>query len=204
MPNYSPPLFFRILSPLYQFSIIALLTVATLGSVQAAMPAKQSALPVPPPVAAVPWQVSNQASAGKNVANPATAKPTLADLLPELINADTVPKVLAKFTPPVSEAQIVNSDYLGLNAPQIALAGLVTVRLLSELPGTDLFLLFNANPRVNEPSLLSASVVPALTKAESRVQVKLTDTTNLLLIARANGLWYKVSSEVKIAQKVKK
>lgn len=207
MPNYCPALFVRIFHSLCPLSVIALLAVATLGGAQAATPTKPSAVPVPPPIAAVPWKMSKPATAGKNVTNPAasaTAKPSLAALLPELINADTVPKVLAKFTPPVSEAQIVNSDYLLLDAPQIASAGLITVHLLSELPGTDVFLLFNTLPRVDEPSLLAASVVPALSKAETRVQVRLADTTTLLLIARANGMWYKVTSEVKIAQKVRK
>lgn len=126
-----------------------------------------------------------------------------ARLLPELINADTVPNVLAKFTPPVTEAQVVNSDYLLLDAPPIALAGTITVHLLSEVPGTDLFLLFNAKPRANEASLLSANSIPPLAKAEVRVPVRLTTSTDLLFIARANGRWYKVSSEVKIAQKDK-
>lgn len=125
-------------------------------------------------------------------------------LLPELFNADTASGVLAKFVPPASEAEIVNSDYLFLDAPPIALAGPFTVRLLSDLPGTDLFLLFNAKPRANEASLLSAGFIPPLTKAEVRVPVKLSTTTELLFIARANGRWYKVRSEVKIAQKDKK
>ncbi len=147
-----------------------------------------------PDQAVVPWQTIG-APAGKTV---------LSGLLPELFNIDTVPKVLAKFTPPVTDAQVVHSDYLLLDAPPIALAGPITVRLLSEIPGTDLFLLFNAKPRANEPSLLSASAVPPLTKAEIRIPVRLTATTELLLLSRANGLWYKVLSEVKIAEKDRK
>ncbi|MDZ7657214.1 MAG: hypothetical protein U0997_14880 [Sulfurimicrobium sp.] len=149
----------------------------------------------PAPVqAVVPWQTVG-APAGKGA---------LSGLLPELVNLDTVPMVLAKFTPPVTEAQIVNSDYLLLDAPPIALAGPVTVHLMSEIPGTDLFLLFNAKPRANEPSLLSASAVPPLTRAETRISVRLAATTELLLISRANGVWYKVISEVKIAEKDRK
>lgn len=149
-------------------------------------------------ITAVPWVAANKAGAA-----PSTTAPS-SRLLPELFNADTAPNVLAKFTPPASEAQVVNSDYLLLEAPPIALAGPITVHLLSELPGADLFLLFNAKPHAKEASLLSANFIPPLTKAEVRVPVKLTTTTDLLFIARANGRWYKVSSEVKIAQKDKK
>lgn len=134
----------------------------------------------------------------------AAARTPFSELLPELINADTVPKVLAKFTPPVTEAQVVNSDYLLLDAPPIALAGLSTVHLKSELPGTDLLLLFNAKPQAKQPSLLSANPIAPLAKAEINVPVRLAATTELLLIARANGRWYKVSSEIKIAQKDRK
>jgi len=147
-----------------------------------------------PDQAVVSWQTIG-APAGKAA---------FSGLLPELFNADTVPMVLAKFTPPVTEAQVVNSDYLLLDAPPIALAGPITVRLLSEIPGTDLFLLFNAKPRANEPSLLSASMIAPLTKAETRIPARLAATTELLLLSRANGLWYKVRSEVKIAEKVRK
>lgn len=147
-----------------------------------------------PDQAVVPWQT---------IGAPAS-RAAFSDLLPELFNIDTVPNVLAKFTPPVTDTQVVHSDYLLLDAPPIALTGPIIVRLLSEIPGTDLFLLFNAKPRANEPSLLSASAVPPLTKAETRIQIRLTATTELLFIARANGRWYKVQSEVKIAEKDRK
>lgn len=152
----------------------------------------QTAAPAPGKAATKPAVVANAA---------ATAKTPFAALLPELINADTVPKVLAKFTPSVTEAQVVNSDYLLLDAPPIAPAGLTTVHLKSELPGTDLFLLFNAKPRAKEPSLLSATPIAPLAQPEIRVPVRIDATTDLLLIARANGLWYKVRTEIKIAEK---
>lgn len=156
----------------------------------------------------VPWQSAGKSDPERSAHKPSGAAPegktALSGLLPELLNTDTVPMVLAKFTPPVTEERVVNSDYLLLDAPQIALAGPVSVRVLSEIPGSDLFLLFNAKPRANEPSLLSASMIPPLTRAETRMTVKLTATTKLLLISRANGLWYKVLSEVKIAEKDRK
>lgn len=156
--------------------------------------------------AAAPAPVASQTTGTAQAANKTTTavRTPFSELLPELINADTVPKVLAKFTPSVTEAQVVNSDYLLLDPPPIALAGLTTVHLKSELPGTDLFLLFNAKPQANEPSLLSATPIAPLAKAEIKVPVRLAATTDLLLITRANGRWYKVSTEIKIAQKDKK
>lgn len=118
-----------------------------------------------------------------------------------LFEADIPDKVLALLQPPVANTQIPPSDYLLLDAPPIAQEGAVSVRLMSEIPGTNLFLLFNNTPRLNQPSLLSVQEIPSLTKADVRVSVQLFNTTELLLVARANGRWYKVVSEVKVAQK---
>ncbi len=121
--------------------------------------------------------------------------------MPDLIKADTLDKVLPLFSPPVTKTQIVKSDYLLLDVPPIALAGTIPVRLMSELPGTEFFLLFNTTPRPGEPSFLIAQDAPALTKPDVRVNIKLSNSTELLLVVRANGIWYSVSSDVKIAQK---
>ena len=106
--------------------------------------------------------------------------------------------------PVFAEGQLVGSDYLWLDAPPIALSGSITVHLVSEIPGTDLILLLNKKPRADEASLLSAHIIPPLMKAEVRTPITLTSTTDLMFIARANGRWYKVSSEVKVAVKSKK
>lgn len=124
--------------------------------------------------------------------------------LPELYNADSLPTILGKFNPQIAEGQLVGSDYLWLDAPPIALSGSITVHLVSEIPGTDLILLLNKKPRADEASLLSAHIIPPLMKAEVRTPITLTSTTDLMFIARANGRWYKVSSEVKVAVKSKK
>lgn len=126
---------------------------------------------------------------------------TVSALQAELFEADTLDKVLAKLQPPVTLAQLAQSDYLLLDVPPVALAGIIPARVMSEIPGTDLLLLFNATPRLKESSLLAVQEIPPLAKADVRVSVKLTHSTGLLLVARANGRWYKVTSEVKVAQK---
>jgi predicted secreted protein len=123
------------------------------------------------------------------------------EMLPDMIKADTLDKVLALFKPAINKTQIVASDYLLLDSPQIAPAGLLSVHLMSELPGTELFLLFNSRPATDEPSFLAAQAVPNLGKLDKRIKIKLSKTSDLLFIVRAGGRWYSVSNEVKIATK---
>lgn len=125
----------------------------------------------------------------------------LDDLLPEIIKADTVDKVLALFKPGVSKDQLIKSDYLLLDSPPIAAAGIMPVRMMSELPGTEFFLLFNTTPALGEPSFLVAQAIPNLAKADIRVKIKLTKSSDLLMIVRAAGRWYSVSNDVKVATK---
>jgi predicted secreted protein len=123
------------------------------------------------------------------------------EMLPDMIKADTLEKVLALFKPAVNKTQIVASDYLLLDSPQIAAAGILSVHLMSELPGTELFLLFNSTPAKDEPSFLAAQAIPNLGKLDQRIKIKLSKTSGLLFIVRAGGRWYSVSNEVKIATK---
>ncbi|MFZ6749304.1 hypothetical protein [Undibacterium sp. Ren11W] len=123
------------------------------------------------------------------------------EMLPDIIKADTLDKVLTLFKPAVNKTQIVPSDYLLLDSPQIAPAGILSVHLMSELPGTELFLLFNNTPAKDEPSFLAAQAIPNLGKLDKRIKIKLKKTSDLLFIVRAGGRWYSVSNEIKIATK---
>jgi predicted secreted protein len=144
-------------------------------------------------------------SAGYSVAQiaPGTTKSAgaLDEILPEIIKADTVDKVLALFKPGVNKDQLIKSDYLLLDSPPIAKAGIMSVRMMSELPGTEFFLLFNTNPSIGKPSFLVAQSIPNLTKADVRVKIKLTRSSDLLMIVRAAGRWYSVTNDVKVAIK---
>jgi len=130
-----------------------------------------------------------------------TPSTSLNDLLPELLKADSIDKVLATFKPTVSKTQLMKSDYLLLDSPAIAPAGLLSVHLMSELPGTDLFLLLNATPAKGEPTVLAAQEIPNRTKADIRVKVKLAKSSELLLVVRAGGKWYNATNDIKIATK---
>ena len=144
-------------------------------------------------------------TAGYSVAQiaPGTTKSAgvLDEIMPEIIKADTVDKVLALFKPGVIKDQLIKSDYLLLDSPPIAMAGIMSVRMMSELPGTEFFLLFNTTPALGEPSFLVAQAIPNLTKADVRVKIKLTKSSDLLMIVRAGGRWYSVANDVKVARK---
>ncbi len=123
------------------------------------------------------------------------------DMLPDIITADTQDKVLALFKPPTSKSQLIKSDYLLLDSPPIAAAGIMSVHMMSEIPGTEFFLLFNSTPAIGEPSFLAALAIPNLSKADVRVKVKLAKSTELTMIVRAGGRWYSVTNDVKIVTK---
>lgn len=145
--------------------------------------------------------------------------------LTELLTLPSLDAVLAKLQPPANKTQITKSDYLLLDVPEIALAGQIEVRMMSEIPGTDLFLLFDnslaggaslggtppgvaaigATPQGVKPPLLAVQPVTASAKAvEAKVRITLTATTELLLLARANGRLVSAVREVKLAVKDKK
>lgn len=126
----------------------------------------------------------------------ANVSPVLEKMMPDLTKADTPAKILPLFSPP-----IVKSDYLLLDAPQIAAAGTVSAHLKSELPGTELFILFNMRPATGEQPFLVDKVIPPLGKPDVSVNFKLTHDAELLLVVKANGKWYSASSDVRIAQK---
>ncbi|MFZ6672742.1 hypothetical protein [Undibacterium sp. Xuan67W] len=126
---------------------------------------------------------------------------SLESLMPDLLKADSADKALSIFKPAVSKTQLVKSDYLLLDSPAIASAGLIQVRLMSELPGTELFLLLNATPAKGEPTVLAAQEIPNMSKADIRVKIKLAKNSELLLVVRAGGKWYSVTNDVKVVTK---
>jgi hypothetical protein len=135
------------------------------------------------------------------LASPAKTSSAFAEMLPEMITANTIDKVLALFTPPAAKSQLIKSDYLLLDSPPIARAGLMSVRMMSEIPGTEFFILFNSTPASDEPSFLVAQAIPNLTKADVRVKIKLSKSTELTMIVRAAGRWYSVTNDVKVVTK---
>ncbi|MET3138879.1 putative secreted protein [Undibacterium sp. GrIS 1.2] len=126
---------------------------------------------------------------------------SLESLMPDLLKADSVEKVLAIFKPPVSKTQLVKSDYLLLDNPAIAPAGQIPLHLMSELPGTEFFLLLNATTAKGESAVLAAQEIPNMGKADIRVTIKLAKSSELLLVVRAGGKWYSVTNDIKIATK---
>lgn len=135
------------------------------------------------------------------VTAPTTAAPAQFD---DLFKEKTLEAVLAKLQPPATKDQAVKSDYLLLGLPDIALAGQVSVRMMSEIPGTDLFLLFDGAAQPGQPVLLAAKAIPALSKADVNASVTVTNSTQLLLLARANGRIYSVTRDIKVAVKDRK
>ncbi|MCU6434925.1 thiosulfate oxidation carrier protein SoxY [Undibacterium sp. Jales W-56] len=130
-----------------------------------------------------------------------TPPPTLDSLLPELMKAESVDKALSLFKPAPNKTQIVKSDYLLLDSPPIALAGVIPVHLMSEIPGTEFFLLLNTNPPQGESSFLAAQSIANLAKADIKVKIKLAKNTEILLLVRAGGKWYSVTNDVKVVTK---
>ena len=125
----------------------------------------------------------------------------LEEMIPELQKTKTVDQVLGLMRPSVSKTQLIKSDYLLLDAPPIAKPGIVSIRMMSEIPGTEFFMLLNTAPAQDESAFLSLQKIPNLGKADVRTKVKLQKHTNLLLLAKAGGQWYSVESDVKITTK---
>jgi predicted secreted protein len=125
-------------------------------------------------------------------------------LLTELFKANTLDTSLMKLQPPVNAKQVLKSDYLLLDAPDIVLAGPVPIRMMSEIPSTDLFMLFDKNPQPGQPALLAAMIIPAFTMADISIPLTMTANTELLMLARANGRVFSASREVKLALKDRK
>jgi len=141
-------------------------------------------------------------SAGLAQTNKTGSTPvTLDALIPDLIKADTLDKTLPLISPTLNKNSLVKSDYLFLDSPAIAAEGLVSIHLLSEIPGTEFVLLFNMTPATGEPSLIFAKSIPNLTKADIKLKAKLSKNAELLMIAKAGSRWYSVTNDVKIATK---
>lgn len=123
------------------------------------------------------------------------------ELVTEMQKAESIDKALGMLQPPITKAQLTKSDYLLLDAPPIALPGKIKVRLMSELPGTELFVLFNNKAQPKEPAVLVAKLIPANAKSDAQIEITLDRTTELLLLAKVGGRYYSVTREVKIAAK---
>lgn len=123
------------------------------------------------------------------------------ELVSELMSAENVDKALALLQPSVTKAQIAKSDYLLLDTPPIALPGKISVRMMSELPGTELFILFNNKAKAKQPAVLAAKLIPVSAKPDVRVEVVVDNTTELMLVAKAGGKFYSAAREIKIGAK---
>lgn len=123
------------------------------------------------------------------------------DLIPEMTKAGTVDAVLAMMRPAVSKTTLTKSDYLLLDSPTIALAGIMSIRMVSEIPGTEFFLLFNQTPAEKEPMFIAAVSTPGIGKAEAKIKAKFSKNADLLLVVKAGGRWYSVANDIKIATK---
>jgi len=123
------------------------------------------------------------------------------DLIPEMTKAGTVDAVLAMMRPPVIKTNLIKSDYLLLDSPTIALAGIMTIRMVSEIPGTEFFMLFNQTPADKEPMFITAVSTPGIGNAEAKIKAKFSKNADLLLVVKAGGRWYSVANDIKIATK---
>lgn len=126
---------------------------------------------------------------------------SIEDLIPEMTKAGTVDAVLAMMRPPVSKTTLTKSDYLLLDSPTIAVAGIMSIRMVSEIPGTEFFILFNQTPADKEPMFITAVSTPGIGKAEAKIKAKFSKNADLLLVVKAGGRWYSVANDIKIATK---
>jgi hypothetical protein len=125
---------------------------------------------------------------------------SIEDLIPEMTKAGTVDAVLAMMRP-VSKTTLTKSDYLLLDSPTIAVAGIMSIRMVSEIPGTEFFILFNQTPADKEPMFITAVSTPGIGKAEAKIKAKFSKNADLLLVVKAGGRWYSVANDIKIATK---
>jgi|GEM_PF-5056687 len=118
-----------------------------------------------------------------------------------LFKADKPAEIIKLLGISADVAKIPPSNYLLLEVAPIAAPGPIPVRLMSELPNTDLLLLFNRKPRDKEPSLLAAQIVDPGAPAELKTSIEQTHHTELMLIARAAGKLYAVKAPLLLAEK---
>jgi hypothetical protein len=73
--------------------------------------------------------------------------------------------------------------------------------MVSEIPGTEFFILFNQTPADKEPMFITAVSTPGIGKAEAKIKAKFSKNADLLLVVKAGGRWYSVANDIKIATK---
>ncbi len=122
-------------------------------------------------------------------------------LIAAAFKADTLAQVLPLFPPAVTADKLPISDHVLLDVAPIAVAGTIPVRMFSELPGTDLFMLFDTAPRTGQKSLLIAQLLPAGAKPDLKSSITLDHSTSLMLVVRAAGKLYAVKASVLLAEK---
>lgn len=127
------------------------------------------------------------------------------DDIPPLIaaafKADTMAKVLPLFQSAVAPDKLPISDHVLLDVAPIAVGGTIPVRMFSELPGTDLFMLFDTAPRSGQKSLLIAQLIPSGAKPDLKSSITLDHSTSLMLVVRAADKLYAVKASVLLAEK---
>jgi sulfur-oxidizing protein SoxY len=124
-----------------------------------------------------------------------TGKMSFAAINRKLFDAPSVAEALntlpEKLAPEPSNRLMINAPEISANPQRIQ------IHLRSELPGTDLFLLMASS---STPPMIAQFTIPVGTEADVRTEIKLADTTKLLLVVRAAGKLYSVQKEVKIAK----
>jgi hypothetical protein len=141
-------------------------------------------------------------------------------------SAPTLPAMVAQLGAQAAQP----STHLLLDAPDVTLAGPVTIRMKSELPGTSLLLLArgqfiaSTNPAAAEPPRAAPPALAARSHTEApfrklpptvwiasrpikagqtavdRTVVTVDKTTQLTLFVQAQGRWWFVSREIKVGQ----
>ncbi|MDY7539945.1 thiosulfate oxidation carrier protein SoxY [Undibacterium sp. RTI2.1] len=89
------------------------------------------------------------------------------------------------------------SNQLLVDTPEIsAEPGRISIRIRSELPGTDMMLIIS--PSI-VPPVIAQFLIPVGTEADITTMIKLSGTSKIQLVVRAGGRLYSAQKEVKIA-----
>lgn len=139
-------------------------------------------------------------NAGLPLAQPVNPKVAKVDA-ETLLKADKPANVIKLLGLNIDPGKIPTSNSLLLEVAPIVPPGPIPVRLMSEMPNTDLLLLFDPQPRDKEPSLLVAHIVEPGTAAEVKTKIELSHNAELMLVARADGKLYAVKAPVLLAEK---
>lgn len=118
-----------------------------------------------------------------------------------LFTKNTIEAVLSGLNPPAIANQITPGNDLLLDIPDVALPGLVKVRLLSAMGKTEEFWLLSSVPDPATGSALLASfgfdndAIP-----EVKFPIRVEKTQILMFLARVGGRYYGVQREIKVGR----